>query len=1342
TVNSDVTVADGPAARVTPWRPLCRAEGAGHHEGCRFCSAHCENSTPRPPGLRASRVGPTATLRPYLSAVRATLQAALCLENFSSQVVERHNKPEVEVRSSKELLLQPVTISRNEKEKVLIEGSINSVRVSIAVKQADEIEKILCHKFMRFMMMRAENFFILRRKPVEGYDISFLITNFHTEQMYKHKLVDFVIHFMEEIDKEISEMKLSVNARARIVAEEFLKNGPRTVLLSSAGEAGAAHPASAHPGAAAWARPEDAGACGWPQELQPPELCPSSRAPWPWARGPEFRPPGTLRWPGPASTRPEGTPAGRRDPGGDLDGCLASGRGRGCASEPRARNTHPQGSADPRPQGLPQTPALDDAAPDGSLVLWGFAKPQHMGRLRNAKTHVERAVKQKKIFMIQGRYPVIRCLLRRRGWVEKKVAHHSGAALPPPPKGLESWAAEDSDATDEGDDEDDALQQPPLLDFDDLLEFDDLDGTHALMSRMVRNETPYFIWTTRRDVLDCRFLSKDQMINHYARAGSFTTKVGLCLNLRNLPWFDEADADSFFPRCYRLGAEDDRKAFIEDFRLTAARNVLKLVAQSEWRPCSARGEEDEAPGDKQPKKQEKKPAAVSPEFVDDALSACEEHLSNLAHVDIDKDLGAPQHLSPERWALFLQRYYQVVHEGAELRHLDAQAQRCEDVLQQLRAALPQVDMEGHHNVWIVKPGAKSRGRGIMCMDHLEEILKLVDGNPMAVKDGKWVVQKYIERPLLIFGTKFDLRQWFLVTDWNPLTVWFYRNSYIRFSTQPFSLKNLDSSVHLCNNSIQKHLENSCHRHPLLPADNMWSSQKFQAHLQEVGAPDAWAGVMQPGMKAAVIHALQTSQDTVQSRKASFELYGADFVFGEDFQPWLIEINSSPTMAPSTAVTARLCAGVQADTLRVVIDRRLDRGCDTGAFELIYKQPPVEVPQYVGIQLLVQGSTIKKPLALCHRRTGTRPGLPRLPAQHSPGEDKDWAAPTHRPAPRRAVGTRSQGHPEKPSTAAASAPGKGKKGKAKSATALAHPRPQKPAPPAGLGCVFTMTFASGDRQPQPLNRLLLSLKNPQAPGPPSLPGPRQLQFLPALQAPLSRLDPPGATGRPGAPGPQSSSLPAAPPNFPSLSAKAQLPSPLVLWPPGRGPRRLRGRLVGSEAAAAAGQALTTLPTATVLISFPPNPDLKRAPRIPKPRKVGCELPGRAGGQQRGQLQAHFPRSPLLASPPDLSSLLPSSHAEAVALQPLHASRPGSTLWPPHVEVGNLPRKVKAKDKLKARLCDRPRAEAHPGKTLSFLQPRPLLDVPRAAGGGARRAGGALVPVLIAPLWSQRQIKSNK
>ncbi|RKP14047.1 actin-related protein 2/3 complex subunit 4 [Piptocephalis cylindrospora] len=55
-----------------------------------------------------------------------------------------------------------------------------------------------------------------------GHDISFLITNFHTQAMLKHKLVDFIIQFMEEVDKEISEMKLNLNTRARSVAESYL----------------------------------------------------------------------------------------------------------------------------------------------------------------------------------------------------------------------------------------------------------------------------------------------------------------------------------------------------------------------------------------------------------------------------------------------------------------------------------------------------------------------------------------------------------------------------------------------------------------------------------------------------------------------------------------------------------------------------------------------------------------------------------------------------------------------------------------------------------------------------------------------------------------------------------------------------------------------------------------------------------------------------------------------------------------------------------------------------------------------------------------------------------------
>jgi actin related protein 2/3 complex subunit 4 len=41
--------------------------------------------------------------------------------------------------------------------------------------------------------------------------------------LYLPGLLAHLISFIQEIDKEISEMKLAVNSRARICAEEFLK---------------------------------------------------------------------------------------------------------------------------------------------------------------------------------------------------------------------------------------------------------------------------------------------------------------------------------------------------------------------------------------------------------------------------------------------------------------------------------------------------------------------------------------------------------------------------------------------------------------------------------------------------------------------------------------------------------------------------------------------------------------------------------------------------------------------------------------------------------------------------------------------------------------------------------------------------------------------------------------------------------------------------------------------------------------------------------------------------------------------------------------------------------------
>ena len=40
----------------------------------------------------------------------------------------------------------------------------------------------------------------------------------------KESVVEFIITFLQEVDKEISEMKIGINARARGVAEFFLRD--------------------------------------------------------------------------------------------------------------------------------------------------------------------------------------------------------------------------------------------------------------------------------------------------------------------------------------------------------------------------------------------------------------------------------------------------------------------------------------------------------------------------------------------------------------------------------------------------------------------------------------------------------------------------------------------------------------------------------------------------------------------------------------------------------------------------------------------------------------------------------------------------------------------------------------------------------------------------------------------------------------------------------------------------------------------------------------------------------------------------------------------------------------
>mmetsp|Transcript_8523 Transcript_8523/g.12572 ORF Transcript_8523/g.12572 Transcript_8523/m.12572 type:complete len:170 (-) Transcript_8523:40-549(-) len=160
---------------------------------------------------------------PYIKCIRDTILAALSIQNHASQIVDRHNKPEVEIGKSKELVLSKLTIRRDEHEACLVEPSVNSVRISITFRKNGEIEQIIADRYMNFIMQRAEKLNILRRKPVPGWDISFLITNYHIESMHREKLLDFICDFIKDIDKDINHMKLDQNQRARQIDFNYLK---------------------------------------------------------------------------------------------------------------------------------------------------------------------------------------------------------------------------------------------------------------------------------------------------------------------------------------------------------------------------------------------------------------------------------------------------------------------------------------------------------------------------------------------------------------------------------------------------------------------------------------------------------------------------------------------------------------------------------------------------------------------------------------------------------------------------------------------------------------------------------------------------------------------------------------------------------------------------------------------------------------------------------------------------------------------------------------------------------------------------------------------------------------
>lgn len=211
-------------------------------------------------------------------------------------------------------------------------------------------------------------------------------------------------------------------------------------------------------------------------------------------------------------------------------------------------------------------------------------------------------------------------------------------------------------------------------------------------------------------------------------------------------------------------------------------------------------------------------------------------------------------------------------------------------------------------IWIMKPIGGAQGRGIFLFTRLSEIsewktdYKALNKPPAAkgkdddkdVED--YVVQRYIQFPLLIGGKKFDMRLYSLVTSFSPLKVYQYRRGFARFTnsrydSDPQSI--YDGFAHLTNVAIQKTAENYDER-----TGGKMELQALKLYLMSIFGVERVDALFWE-IQMVILRSLLAVQHVMINDKHCFELYGYDIMIDSDLKPWLIEVNASPSLSANT-----------------------------------------------------------------------------------------------------------------------------------------------------------------------------------------------------------------------------------------------------------------------------------------------------------------------------------------------------------------------------------------------------------------------------------------------------------